>query len=254
MYVCMYVCNCIYVCMHICMYVCMYVIVYMYACNCIYVCNCMYVCIMYLSIMQILYISSQYFPDCGTHGYCDFKKRFVRAPPLPPVTRCVCEPGWTGQRCGECCNLPCHHGTCQIVEQNKQCICNKGFEGQYCNVSDSQEPPSIPLCPINRCTLIIPGTGGWCQNGGTCSLSTGCEPVCKCVPPYCGPRCLHRLTTQDGVCLYTPPTITSLPSTTDETCAAPPIGNNTFQRPSKKLCNYGTIYFIYLNLIYGMNN
>ena len=225
----MYVCNCIYVCM--------YVIVYMYACNFIYVCK---------------YISSHYFPDCGTHGYCDLKKRFVRAPPLPPVTRCVCEPGWTGQRCGECCNLPCHHGTCQIVVQNMQCICNEGFEGQYCNVSDSQESPSIP-CPINRCTLIIPGTGGWCQNGGTCSVSTGCEPVCKCVPPYCGPTCLHRLT-RYGFCVYTPPTTISLPSTTDETCAAPPIGNNTFQRPSKKLCNFGTIYFIYLNLMYGIEN
>lgn len=51
------------------------------------------------------------------------------------------------------------------------CRCNVGFSG--------------PFCERRICD-------NYCLNGGTCDITQGNQPVCRCMAEYTGDRCLYR--------------------------------------------------------------
>lgn len=55
------------------------------------------------------------------------------------------------------------------------CRCPVGFSG--------------PFCERRICD-------NYCMNGGTCDVTQGNQPVCRCMAEYTGERCLHRESNQ----------------------------------------------------------
>lgn len=51
------------------------------------------------------------------------------------------------------------------------CRCPLGFSG--------------PFCERRICE-------NYCMNGGTCDVTEGNQPVCRCLAEYTGERCLYR--------------------------------------------------------------
>jgi hypothetical protein len=100
-------------------------------------------------------------PVCNGHGAVD-----------PVTARCVCEPGFVGERCGtKLCTHDgaCGHGVCNAG----LCVCDPGFSGDACTQR---------VCPV-------------CVNG-SCDPATG---RCVCLPGFVGDRCEVRTCVQTCV-------------------------------------------------------
>ncbi|XP_062617978.1 uncharacterized protein LOC134279584 isoform X2 [Saccostrea cucullata] len=73
---------------------------------------------------------------------------------------------------------------------------------------------------VSRCCFINPcNFGGFCQNGGTCSLREDCVAVCECPPGYSGDRCQtysNGSTNDCDLCLE------------NQTCVQSQKGNNSW--------------------------
>ena len=61
---------------------------------------------------------------------------------------CICDTGWTGFDCRDCCDLPCEKGTCDFLNDDKTrpfCNCENGFTGEHCNeIAKTNAPPTSP--------------------------------------------------------------------------------------------------------------
>lgn len=60
---------------------------------------------------------------------------------------------------------------CPFCPGKPTCRCPVGFSGPFCEkrICDS-----------------------YCLNGGTCDITEGNQPVCRCMAEYTGDRCLYR--------------------------------------------------------------
>ncbi|CAI2303826.1 unnamed protein product [Caenorhabditis sp. 36 PRJEB53466] len=138
-------------------------------------------------------------------------------------TKCVCTPGFVGDRCQNCDAHQCMNGGfCAYVPSNKSlshCVCPSGFTGLNCEEylckdacpfgSKCSYDVTKPLDPIKcfcepnaaahnaDCAPICHQEPNWCHNGGTCLDMPGLPGKCKCPPRFTGPRCDISLTCDD---------------------------------------------------------
>lgn len=118
------------------------------------------------------------------HGSC-------RAP-----GECVCQQGWTGERCDECARHPgCLHGTCQ---QPWQCNCKEGWGGLYCNQggwSHRMRPPARQHLRLGHAGAV--GLGGVTRGPKVFITATHTRMgyTC-CTPPPATAPLLHYCSTQ----------------------------------------------------------
>ncbi|XP_057337294.1 protein jagged-1b-like [Microplitis mediator] len=146
-------------------------------------------------------------PGCGSEGTpCSGRGRCSNG-------ICICDPGYTGQRCHEnindCRGNPClNGGTCVDLINSFQCICQEGWTGDLCD-EDVDECTNSPCRNNGTCIdgvadFTCECRGGW--KGKTCTLRGGhCEPVtcrhggtcqdhgdgftCHCTPGWEGAAC-----------------------------------------------------------------
>lgn len=74
--------------------------------------------LIYLFVYKI-FISEKCDLDCGEQGHCE-------------GGQCVCQEGWTGNKCNEkLCDPRCtEHGQCR----NGTCLCIQGWNGKHCTL------------------------------------------------------------------------------------------------------------------------
>lgn len=89
--------------------------------------------------------------------------------------RCVCEPGWEGERCeiniDDCADNPCQHdGFCFDEVAGFVCVCRAGYDGERCEID------------VDDCVTEP------CLNGGTCVDGIN-EISCECAPGFQGTLC-----------------------------------------------------------------
>ncbi|MCA3013650.1 MAG: hypothetical protein INH41_14810 [Myxococcaceae bacterium] len=147
--------------------------------------------------------------DCGAAGRCEL----TDAPP-----RCVCAPGRTGDRCGQCAQglqdldgdgvclpdcstLSCGYaGTCQSGGGTARCVCAGSRAGARCEVcadgyqDNDRDGVCLPTCRLAALTC----------GRGTCSDVTGVAR-CACFPGFGDAGCSDCAAGQqdnnaDGVC------------------------------------------------------
>ncbi|CAL8276588.1 unnamed protein product [Merluccius merluccius] len=87
---------------------------------------------------------------------------------------CVCNAGWTGDRChvdiDDCASGPCGHGTCRDYLGGYECRCHPGYAGDHCGED------------LNECDHHA------CEHGGTCKDGPNMY-TCICPKDYAGPLC-----------------------------------------------------------------
>ena len=88
------------------------------------------------------------------HGVCI--SRMVNDDQHGPALEmfCDCDPGWIGDRCELCCDLPCLHGECDVsLDHGKYCVCEWQWTGLLCD--ELYEPPEpAPRKSPEPCKLI----------------------------------------------------------------------------------------------------
>ena len=98
---------------------------------------------------------------CGTNGHC-----------VSPGT-CLCNPGYTGERCELCQSQVCIHGNCRVMRGFASCTCHPGYRGETCS--------EVDLCYSNPC-----------KNGARC-VPRGLDTIdCVCKGNYLGRFCEFR--------------------------------------------------------------
>ncbi|KAJ9584467.1 hypothetical protein L9F63_021192, partial [Diploptera punctata] len=142
---------------------------------------------------------------------------------LPYDPRCMCPPGFVGNRCESCTLLLCQNGgVCNYTNGVEQCNCPAGYSGYRCEKNSHYEKCASGTCSLTPqgpvCTCSASASGkrcerdsclDFCQNGGTC-VHGAKTLICNCPPLFSGRRCEIDLCTckscsnhdQDCKCPY----------------------------------------------------
>lgn len=141
---------------------------------------------------------------------------------LTGIAKCVCDVGYTGNKCDECisgyqdndndgiCNPTCeflfmdcnYHGTCSETTGFAKCTCSIEYTGSNCERCSAkyQDNDNDGICKLNCANSnLICGTNGVCHDiSGTA--------VCQCSTGYTGNDCLlcsenYQDNNNDGICL-----------------------------------------------------
>ncbi|ELT88218.1 hypothetical protein CAPTEDRAFT_217981 [Capitella teleta] len=69
---------------------------------------------------------------------------------------CLCDDGWFGTDCSQCCDIPCGNGSCKIEphDDTMRCYCFPGYTGEFC---EKETPPVAPVTVTPKWYWIVIG-------------------------------------------------------------------------------------------------
>ncbi|XP_053372966.1 uncharacterized protein LOC123561091 [Mercenaria mercenaria] len=151
------------------------------------------------------------------------------------VTGCVCDVGWTGEKCDtdkdECANFPCtgQNEICTNTPGSYTCTCETGYKEKDGICQDVDECSSTSLNDCSQICTNSPGSyqcscnHGFMQNGNTCTDINECEGQNECSQVCSNTLGSYRCSCKQGFKLDTTHRKTCIPA---EQCDPNPCQTN----------------------------